>query len=197
MVFGITGGSGAGKGAVSDIFRSLGVYVIDADAVGHEVANSRECLDELTSRFGEKILNPDGTLNRRALGDTVFADKSELAELNAITHKYIKNEIIKMLDASGARLKAIDGAVIIGSAVEPLCEFIIAVTADKETRIKRIIERDSITREGAAARIDSQPDDKFYTEKSDYIIENNKGKDDLQKEVYSVYRKLQENEVLI
>lgn len=190
MVFGITGGSGAGKGAVSDAFRSLGVDVIDADAVGHNVTASRECLDELTARFGTDILNDSGSLDRHALGNIVFADKTKLAALNAITHKYIKREIEKILYKSDAEIQAIDGAVIIGSEVESLCGFLIAVTADRETRVNRIIERDLITRGEAEARIDSQPDDSFYKRHALYIIENNKGKDDLQKEVYNVYRKI-------
>ena len=190
MVFGITGGSGAGKGAVSDIFRALGVYVIDADAVGHEVTNSRECLDELTARFGKNILNSDGTIDRRVLGNIVFAGETELVALNSITHKYIRDKIAELIENSGAELCAIDGAVIIGSVVEPLCEFIVAVTADRETRIKRITERDSITRESAVRRIDAQPGDEFYIKNARYIIENNKGKDDLQREVYSVYRQI-------
>ncbi len=190
MVFGITGGSGVGKGAVSDIFRSLGAYVIDADAVGHDVANSSGCLAELTERFGIGILKADGTLDRHILGNMVFSDKAKLAELNSITHKYIKREIAEMLRNSDAKLKAIDGAVIIGSVVEPLCEFIIAVTADREMRLKRITERDLITRAEAEARINSQPGDEFYKRHALYIIENNKGKDNLQKEVYNVYRKI-------
>ena len=75
LVFGITGGSGAGKTTASDIFRQLGVYVIDADKAARKVVEKgQKCLEELTDFFGKEILKPEGTLDRKKLGEIVFAD---------------------------------------------------------------------------------------------------------------------------
>lgn len=173
-VFGITGGSGTGKSTVSDIFRKQGITVIDADKSAREVVKKgSKCLDELCTFFGDDILFDDKTLNRKKLGGIVFSDKEKLEKLNEITHKYIKADIEDKLAACSTPLAAIDGAVIIGSNVEDLCEFIISVTAERTERISRICIRDGIDEQTAAQRINAQPDEEFYKKHSRYIICNN------------------------
>ena len=86
LVIGLTGPTGAGKGVVSEIFAAHGIPVIDADAVYHQLLiPPSACLNELVYTFGPQILNPDNTLNRRALGSIVFSDEAMLLQLNAIT----------------------------------------------------------------------------------------------------------------
>ena len=173
-IFGITGPTGAGKTTVSDMFRKCGVYVADADKAARRVTEKGgECLYELCREFGDCILNRDGTLNRKALGDIVFADPQKLIILNGITHKYIKAYIEREINESGAELAAIDGAVIIGSPVMDMCKRLVVVMAERETRLCRITERDGLTREAAERRISAQPDDDEYLRHADYVIYNN------------------------
>lgn len=191
IIFGITGGSGAGKSTVSELFRSMGVRVIDADKTAHEVVRKgTKCLEELTRYFGSGILKSDGTLDRKRLGNIVFSDGAELKKLNEITHKYIKMEIEKQLAETDCDFAAIDGAVIIGSEIEAMCRFMVSVLAERDVRIKRITERDGISRESAEKRLASQPDDYFYIEHSDYLIYNNGDVRTLSEETEKIFNKI-------
>ena len=192
LVFGITGGSGTGKTTVSDIFRSLGVYVADADKIAHTVTAGADCLNEITKRFGDGVKNTDGTLNRKKLGEIVFSDSAELRALNGITHKYIKAEIEKQLHECGKSVAAIDGAVIIGSEVEDMCRFIVSVTAPYEERIRRIMSRDGISEEDAKKRLSAQPTDGFYIDRSRYIIYNNGDKKALKTQAEDIFNKIKD-----
>ena len=139
VVFGITGGSGSGKTSVSKMLEKLGVHIIDTDVIAHEIVEpNSECLNELVDYFGDSILNDDKTLNRKKLASIAFSDKQKTVALSNITHKYIKAEVVKDINTTDAELVGIDGAVIIGSNVEPLCEFIVSVIADKQSRIRRV-----------------------------------------------------------
>lgn len=196
LVFGITGGSGAGKTTASDIFRQLGVYVIDADKAARKVVEKgQKCLEELTDFFGKEILKPDGTLDRKKLGEIVFADLEKLGKLNEITHKYILWDIKDTLYALECDYAAIDGAVIIGSEVEKLCSFMVSVMADYDVRLERIKKRDGMTEKRARERLQSQPKDEFYIENSKYLIYNNSNEDCLRKEVVGIFEEIKKNEV--
>ncbi len=197
LIFGITGGSGAGKTTVSDIFRKAGIPVIDADKAARAVTEPGErCLDELTDFFGSEILQSDGTLNRKKLADIAFSDERRLKKLNEITHKYIKINIENQLSEIKGKIAAIDGAVIIGSEVEELCAFIVSVTAKREVRIKRITARDNISAESAKKRLAAQPGDDFYIEHSKYIIRNDTSVKELESQAERIISEIKnENEV--
>lgn len=195
-VFGLTGGSGAGKSTAAEMLRRAGVYVIDADKVAREVVEvGQPCLDELRAEFGNAVIRKDGTLDRRVLGKIVFSDAEKLKSLNKITHKYIKTTILEKLSLVNAPVAAIDGAVIIGSEIEDLCEFIVSVIADAEVRLERIMKRDGIDREAAENRLKSQPDDNFYISHSACVLHNNAGAEELSEQVEELVRKIRENEV--
>lgn len=196
LIFGLTGGSGAGKSSAADIFRSLGVYVLDADKIARQVTEKGTlCLKELTAEFGNEIINTDGTLNRKLLGDIVFSDENKLKSLNAVTHKYIKEEILSALSKKDCEIAAIDGAVIIGSEIEELCTFMVSVTADREVRLARIALRDGLSAKQAENRLNSQPDNNFYIENSKYVVYNNGSASELALKVKDIYREIRENEV--
>ena len=191
LIFGITGGTGAGKSSVSEVFRSNGIYVIDADKTARRVTEpGTDCLNELREHFGTSIINEDGGLKRRELGAIVFSDKKQLDVLNEITHKYIYKEIENKLLKTAPELAAIDGAVIIGSPIEEMCSFIVSVVADEDVRLKRIMERDSVSEEEARNRIASQPNESFYADNSKYLIRNNSTPQELTAEAEKVINKI-------
>ncbi len=195
-VFGLTGGSGAGKSAAAEIFRELGVYVIDADKVARRVVEKgKPCLAELRREFGEGIIGFDGTLDRRALGDIAFTDENKLKSLNKITHKYIKEEILSELAKARFELAAIDGAALIGSNVAELCSFMVSIVADADIRLGRITKRDNLTRERAENRLNSQPDNDFYIKNSKYVVYNNGSTAELALKIKGIYEEIRENEV--
>lgn len=196
VTFALTGGSGAGKSTAAEIFRELGVYVIDADKIARQVVEKGEpCLEELCAEFGNGIITPDGELDRKKLGSIVFTDKEKLKSLNTITHKYIKEVILSTLSGVDCEISAIDGAVIIGSEIEKLCAFTVSVLAGRETRLGRIAERDSLSVQEAQNRLNSQPNDNFYRENSRYVIYNDGSRAELAAKIKEVYEKIRENEV--
>lgn len=191
-VVGITGQSGAGKGEASKILTSLDFSVIDADAVYHNVIfPPSKCLDELVFHFGRGILTAGGLLNRQSLSSMVFGEenKERLQLLNEITHKHVCNEIRRLLSsfkAIGCERAVIDAPLLIEAGLDRDCDFVISIIADRETRILRIMARDSITREAAERRVDSQKAVEFYTEFSDFTVENNKDLSSLSKEIKKI-----------
>lgn len=190
-IFGVTGGSGSGKSLVCSMLSSLGVEIIDTDALSREVVyKGSNCLDELTEYFGNGILSADGTLNRRQLAAIAFSDKEKTDMLSKITHKYIKERADEIIKHSSAEFIALDGAVIIGSIMECECEFIVSVIANRDVRIERIKKRDKITDIQAAQRLDAQPDEDFYRSHSRYIICNNGFENELFEQVKSLYNKI-------
>ena len=177
LTIGLTGGSGAGKGYVSALFRRGGIESLDTDLVARAVVEpGKPCLRELTQEFGESILREDGTLNRRALAAIVFSDRERLAALNRITHAHILAECriwLKEREEAGDFAAIIDAPQLYESGFDSSCDLVAAVIADRETRIARILRRDSITREEALRRIENQKPDEFFLEKADFILRNN------------------------
>lgn len=191
FIFGITGPTGAGKSTVSEIFRRLGVYVADADKASRIIMQKGgKCLEEIIAAFGDGILTSDRELDRRSLAKIVFNDNDKLKLLNKITHKYIKEYLINEINDAKSTIVAIDGAVIIGSPVMELCKKMVVVTADVQTRIKRITERDRIDTKMASDRVNSQMSNAEYESFADYVIENNDDTVRLEECVEDIYIKI-------
>ncbi len=194
LVIGVTGGSGCGKSNVSRILAEKGLYHIDCDQIARKVVEpGTECLKELTQYFGSKILNADDSLNRRMLANIAFSTEENTNKLNEITLKYIieyiKNTIAE-LEKQDEIAVLLDGATLIESGLDKICDFNIAVTAPKESRIEHIIARDGLTFEEAKRRISAQKEDIFYTGNADYIIVNDSTLDNLNRKTNDIYNKL-------
>ncbi len=178
-IVGLTGGSGTGKGTVAEIFAEYGIPSVDTDAVYHELLeNDRALNSELAAAFGAGILGEDGKVNRKLLAATVFGKENTpalLHTLNQITHKYVMSETKKRLAeyANTAPAALIDAPLLFEAGLDSWCEAVIGVLADRETRIQRVMKRDGIDRAAAIRRIDAQPDDNFFRERCNIVLENN------------------------
>lgn len=177
MIVGLTGQTGSGKTHVSSVFAEKGFSVINADNISRIVVqNGKPCLAELCEFFGEEILNDDGSLNRSLLGQIVFTDKSKLELLNSIIYPYITAEIlqtIRNLYDDGKRLILLDAPTLFESRADDFCELIISVVSKENLRLERIMKRDNISEEDALNRMNSQLEEEFFKENSDFIIKNN------------------------
>ncbi len=177
LVVGLTGQTGAGKSTVSKVFSDNGFAIINADLISRKVVEKgTKCLEEIVDIFKDDILNSDGTLNRKALGNIVFTDKTKLEMLNTIIYPYITSEILKEIkhfSDSGQKLVLLDAPTLFESHSDDFCEIIISVLADEEIREERIINRDGLTRKQANDRMNSQLDAEYFASHSDYVIENN------------------------
>lgn len=174
-IIGLTGGSGAGKSVAAACFRLLGAGVVDADAVYRSLCTeSRPMLDALEAAFGD-VRTPEGTLDRAKLAKIVFSDRDKLDLLNKITFPYIRAasaQAFAALAAEGHEVILYDAPTLFQTGADALCTGVIGVIAAREIRLKRIISRDKLSAEAAAARIDAQPDAAFYRERCAYILEN-------------------------
>ena len=175
-IIGITGPTGAGKTTALHALADLGAAVIDCDAVYHDLtANSAPMLDELRQRFGDGIFGPDGALARKALGAIVFGDEGALRDLNAITHRYVNDEVDRRLDQArreGRPAAAVDAIALLDSDLKDKCHCTVAVTAPDEVRVRRIMARDGIGEEYARLRLAAQKPVVFFEQNSDYTLEN-------------------------
>ncbi len=193
-IIGLTGPSGAGKTTICSKFEELGIPCIDTDSIYHTLVSfPSPCLNDLIEKFGKDILNAEGTLDRAALAKLVFTGenaKSNLANLNTTTHRYVWDEVNKLLTKymdEGKSAAVIDAPALFSSKIFiGACDFILSVLADKETRINRITKRDAISREQALARIEAQPGDEFFIENSDYYINNSGTKDEMTHQLLSI-----------
>ncbi len=175
VVIGITGPTGAGKTTALRELEALGGEIIDADEVYHRLTGTsvplRRALEE---RFGQ-VYTPDGELDRKKLGSVVFEDAAALADLNAITHRFVGEEIDRILDRArqaGRPAAAIDAILLIESGVAEKCDALVAVLAPEEDRIRRIIAREGISEEYARSRVRAQKGEDFFLAHCEYILRN-------------------------
>ena len=189
-ILGLTGGSGTGKSAASAAFTALGCGVIDADLSYRTLCDTcAPMLEEIQSVFFD-VLSPEGKLDRKKLGAIVFADPAKLAQLNAITHPYIRQaarDAFAAHEQAGCALCIYDAPVLFEAGADALCDQTCAVLASRDTRIARIMARDMISKEYAALRIDAQQNDAFYRERCDYLIQNDADLDSLYAQVRRIY----------
>ena len=192
LKIGLCGSSGAGKGYTCEIFKELGLEYIDTDKVYVKIATKgSDCVNELCMFFGDEILNEDGTLNRKKLSQTVFESPNasqHLKVLNTVTHKYIKETVLKMLDKfekRGVKATVIDAPVLFESGFNTMCDVTMCITAPLEMKIERIMSRDRITYKKAVARLESQLPDETLRSLCDYEIVND-GKRDVKSQIEDI-----------
>ena len=175
-IIGITGPTGAGKTTALHALADLGAAVIDCDGVYHDLTeNSAPMLDELRRRFGDGIFDSDGALQRKVLGTIVFGDEGSLADLNAITHRYVNDEVDRRLDQArgeGRPAAAVDAIALLDSDLRDKCHCTVAVTAPDEVRVRRIMARDGIGEEYARLRLAAQTPVEYFEHNSDYTLRN-------------------------
>jgi len=193
-VFGLTGGIASGKGTVARMLRELGAPVIDADAIGHEIiAPHTPAWHDLVRTFGESVLRADGTVDRAKLGKIVFADAAARAELNAITHPRIAEEIqarLAELDRAGHQIAIVEAALIGETDVTAAFHAIIVVHASPTVQIARLMARDGLSEEEARTRIEAQMPAAEKKKLADYVIDNSGTIEKTKSQVEALWRKI-------
>lgn len=186
-IIGLCGRSGSGKGYVSKLFFRRGIPSVDTDAVYRELMSGdreapSECLAEVSREFGEEVIAPDGSLDRRALADIVFAPGAQdrLRTLDRITHKYILAECLRRIteyEKRGVKAVILDAPLLFESGFDTQCDITVFVSAPEEVCISRICERDGISPYKAEQRLASQMSREELRRLCDEEIENGDGCD--------------------
>lgn len=199
-IVGLTGGIATGKSTVSALWRASGATIIDADAVARDVVRpGRPAYHLIRHHFGTRILNPDGTLNRPALGNIIFSDPRQRAALNRRIHPFIMLSMFSQLFMATVikwrRIVVLDAPLLFESGtLVPICSKIVVVTAPRETQITRMLVRDAsknLTRMDAEKRIDSQMPLEQKIAKAHFTIDNSGRLEDLEKQSENILRQLE------
>ncbi len=178
---GLTGGIGSGKSTVAQRFSMLGAVVIDADVLAREVvAPGSPGLKAIVDRFGEGVLDDEGSLNRPALGAIVFADGRSRRDLEGITHPLIARRTAELVAAAADDAIIVhDVPLLVEKHYGPGYHLVMVVGAGAETRVKRLMHTRGMTEADARSRIASQATDQERRDAADVWLDNEGRKDDL------------------
>jgi dephospho-CoA kinase len=192
-VLGLVGGVACGKSFVAECFRDLGALVLDGDRAGHEVLNEPDVIAALRQRWGDSILTDDGSVNRRAVGEIVFAldGRDELRFLESISHPRIAARFRAAIDAArqagNVPAVVLDAALLFDGGWDKLCDVVIFVSVPREMRLKRATARgwseaDLIAREAVQLPLDEK------RHRSGYVIDNSGTTDETRQQVGEFWR---------
>ena len=199
MVIGLTGGIASGKSTISDMLRELGAAVIDADLVSRDVVSQgSNAYNRIIESFGEDILLEDGEINRKLLGNIVFSDEEKLKLLNEITHPEIienVNAAIEALRKQQKKVVVVDAAILIEMGLNKHVDCVWLVLANRETQLKRVMERDNLSNEDAWNRINAQMSNEERLQYADAIIDTTHPVDEVRNRVKELWFSLQSGEI--
>lgn len=188
---GLTGGIGAGKSAASSALVERGAFLVDADRIAREVVEPGTAgLEAVVAEFGREVLQPDGALDRAALGATVFGDDDARRRLNAIVHPRIgarTAELAEQAEGSGARVLVHDVPLLVEGGLAPAYHLVVVVEAPLADRLHRLTALRGMTEADARARMGAQADDDARREVADVLLHNDAGLDELGARVERVW----------
>lgn len=180
-IIGLTGGIACGKSTVSYHLRELGARILDADAIAHALMAPGGKLYELyLDRFGEGILQPDATLDRRAIGRIVFSDPAERAWMDSVAHPMVRSTMTRELEEAreyGTRIAVLDVPLLFEAGWQDFADENWVVAVDEKTQLRRLMKRDACTEEAARGRIRAQMLLEEKIRLADVVIDNGKSVD--------------------
>ncbi len=195
MIIGLTGSIGTGKTTAASIFNDLGAVVIDADRISREIVEPQmPSWQQILDAFGDRVLNPDSTINRHYLGELVFNDRLSMERLNQITHPIIREEVLKRIQEQDGRIIIIDAPLLIEAGLQDMVDTIIVVTASRDTQIKRLKMRNLFSDLQIETRINSQLPLGIKIEQADYIIDNDGNILETTRQIKKIWEELIKND---
>ncbi|MBA0050415.1 dephospho-CoA kinase [Streptomyces sp. AJS327] len=189
---GLTGGIGAGKSAVSELFAGYGAVIVDADRIAREVVEpGTPGLAAVVAEFGPGILLPDGTLDRAGLGAIVFGDTDRLAALNAIVHPLVGGRSAELERAAGPDAVVVhDVPLLVENGLAPLYDLVVVVDAAPEVRLDRLVRLRGMDAEEARARMAAQADRAERLAVADIVIDNDGTPEELASRARDAWRRI-------
>lgn len=176
-IIGLTGGIASGKSTVSSFFRQKGAAVLDADRIARELSEPGGKLHaEYVRHFGAEVLQSDGTLDRRRIGQIVFSDPQQKQWLDAVSHPAIRAELLRKLAQKRnekQRLILLDIPLLFESGWDKMADKTCLVYVDESVQLQRLMKRDGYTRREAQDRIAAQMPLEEKKKRADYLIDNN------------------------
>ena len=195
MTVGVTGGIGSGKSTVCRRLQEEGAFLIEADEVGREVVVAEAVLRELVSEFGSDILDGKGWLDRAELGRRAFSDRSATDRLNRIVWpqlgRLLEEKVRNALCENSSRTVVVDAALLFEwGDPRSLCDVMVVVTASKELRMRRTMDRLGLSDEEVTDRMASQIPEESKVRAADFVIVNDGSREELERSVMDVWSKI-------
>ena len=190
MNIGITGSIACGKSTVSDYLKDKGYTIIDADKLGHVALTSEDVKRRLSETFGANIL-VNNEISREVLGRLVFGNDNNLKKLNNIIHPKIKELILKLQEEhKDEDMVFLDIALLYEANFVDLVEKVAVVYVDKGVQLERLMTRNSLSKEEALKRIESQMSPQEKASLGDFVINNSYRKEDTFQQIDEILEKL-------
>lgn len=193
QIIGLTGGIASGKSTASSILKSFGAKIIDADILARKVVEKGQpALENIINTFGNSILNSQGELNRRVLGEIVFDNQENLKKLNQIVHPAVNFLALSLFEKERIKGKekiVYDCPLLIEEKLLYLVDQVWLIYINEETQLKRLMKRDKFTKDQAMKRINNQMPLVEKIKYADVIIDNSGGTDDLRKKLKTLWYK--------
>ena len=194
VVIGLTGGIASGKSTVSDMLSALGALIIDTDKLSREVTlPGKPAWQEIVDRFGKEILDADGQINRKCLGQIIFADSQARTELERITHPRIEAEAMAVINNAqrcACERVVLDAPLLIEVGWQNKVDVVWVVFVDEQVQLNRLIQRDNISYEDAMARINAQLSLAEKLKYADVVIDNSDSKEQTREQVIRAWNAL-------
>ncbi|GGH86781.1 dephospho-CoA kinase [Pullulanibacillus pueri] len=176
MRIGLTGGIASGKSTVSRMIRDRQIPVVDADIAARRVVEpGQPALQHIVKTFGEEILTPEGTLNRKVLGQRIFSNEEERLQLNAIVHPAVRRYMLEQVQAyeeQGHATVVLDIPLLFESKLTDWVQKVLVVYVPDSIQLDRLMKRDHLTKEEAEQRIHAQLSLEKKRDKADAWIDN-------------------------
>lgn len=192
LIIGLTGGIASGKSLVASVFKDLGAHIVDADKIVHDLLKpGQPAWQEVLDYFGSEIRFPDKTIDRRKLGEIVFNDPEKREWLNMCIHPKVFEIYRAQVKHLSARQQdaviVFDAALLIETGYHEEMDSVIVVYSDEEQQLKRLMERDGLSREQALARIRSQMPLSEKSRHADYVIDNRGSREDTERRAREIF----------
>ena len=187
-IIGVTGSSGAGKDTLCEILENkYNAEIVDADKIARKLSKKGTMyLKSIVDCFGSNIINRQGELNRKKLASIIFEDEKKREELNKLTFIYVVDEIKRQINKLKKDIIVVNAPLLFESNLNQICDFVIAIIADRDIQIERIMQRDNLSKEEAEKRLNMQNTNEFFEENADYIIYNKESLKDIEKQLKKI-----------
>ena len=193
VLLGVTGGIACGKTVVANMLEELGAVLIDLDLIARQVVEpGKPALRETIDYFGREVLQEDGTLNRKKLSGLVFSDSEKREKLEGFTHPHIFEELLKQVNDVTAKDPIIQVVVplLIEKSLQSLFDKVLVVHITPDLQIKRLVERDGISKEEAANMLKAQMLTEEKLAHADFVVHNKGSIEDTRRQVEEIWQAL-------
>jgi dephospho-CoA kinase len=193
MKVGLTGGIGAGKSTVADLFSQKGAVVIRSDELARQVIEPQTPgFQQVIDRFGKDFVNSEGYIDRAKLAQIVFHDDAALKDLENIIHPLVRSKTNQIIDQHTSETIIVNEIpLLLEKKMESLFDFLVIVISSEKNRLERLAQR-GLTTEQATARMAKQVSDDERKAAADFLIVNDGNLDQLEADVEKIWQTLQE-----